>query len=301
MPVMSRKILGFGLIALLVGLGVVPILQASAQQQDRVRAEQFVQIAQRAKQHALSIREMAASKGVSISKMDGLIVEGDALLKDAQTSLADNRLEASRDKAILAMKKYTEAIRSLGETLRPDSQEVERENQEIAKRDAERIQHIREMLKSVPNAPPGLVRDVNDRIVAAEIESKVEPGKRGEAARAPGKMTPVPVMTELVLKAVREIQTWKNIERIKAYLEGIEKHLQKATDEIEQAATRGISVDALKKRLNDLQTLAESAKKKVTNGDINGAMKDINEIQRLMSLIQRDFAQAIRAQSGRGR
>src|SRR3990170_7963782 len=159
---MSRKILGFSLVMLLVGLGVVPILQANAQQQDRVRAEQFVQIAQRAKQHALSIKEMAVSKGVSTTKMDGLIAEGDALLKDAQTFLADNKLTDAITKASLAMRKYTEAIKSLGETLRPDSREAERENQEIAKREAERIQRVREILRSVPNAPPGLVKEVND-------------------------------------------------------------------------------------------------------------------------------------------
>jgi hypothetical protein len=298
---MSRKILGFGLIVLLVGLGVVPILQANAQQQDRVRGEQFVQIAQRAKQHVLSIREMAVSKGVSTSKMDGLIAEGDALLKDAQTSLADNKLADAITKASLAMRKYTEAIKSLGETLRRDSKEVERENQEVAKREAERLQRVREILRSVPNAPPGLVREVNDRIVAAEVESKADAGKRGEAARAGAKTTPVHARTEQVLKAVREIQTWKNVERAKAYLESIEKQLKKTTDEIDRAANRGINVDALKKRLVDLQTLVESAKKKVAGGDIDGAMKDIKEVQRLMSSIQRDYAQAIRAQNGRGR
>lgn len=298
---MSRKILGFGLIVFLVGLGVVPILQANAQQQDRVRAEQFIQIAQRAKQHALSIKEMAVSKGVSTSKMDGLVAEGDALLKDAQTFLASNKLADAITKASLAMKKYTEAIKSLGETLKPDSKEAERENQEIAKREAERLQRVREVLKSVPNAPPGLVKEVNDRIVAAETESKAEPGKRGEAQRATVKITPVPAKTEQVLKAVREIQSWKNNERAKAYLESIEKQVQKTTDEIEKAANRGINVDALKKRLVDLKTLVDSTKKKIANGDINGAMKNLNEIQRLMSLIQRDLAQAIRAQNGRGR
>lgn len=296
---MSRKILGFGLIVLLVGLGVAPFLQANAQQQDRVRAEQFIQIAQRAKQHVLSIREMVVSKGVSTSKMDGLIAEGDALLKDAQIFLADNKLVDAITKTSLAMRKYTEAIKSLGETLRRDSKEVERENQEVAKREAERLQRVREILRSVPNAPPGLVREVNDRIVAAETESKAEAGKRGEAERAGAKITPA--RTEQVLKAVREIQTWKNIERAKAYLESIEKQLKKTTDEIDRAADRGINVDALKKRLVDLQTLVESAKKKVAGGDINGGMKDIKEVQRLMSSIQRDYAQAIRAQNGRGR
>lgn len=299
---MIRKALfGFGLVALLLTLAIVPIIQANAQQQDRVRAEQFVQIADRARQHTVSIRDMAASKGANTAKMDGLIAEGDALLKEARAFLADNKLADAISRATSAMRKYTEAIKSLGEALRPDAEEVEREDQEVAKRETERLERIKQSIRSVPNAPQSLVKAANERLAAAQVAvAKVREVKKPQPQKGdlkPVQMTP---KTSEVLQAVKDIEAWKNNERINAYLKETEKRIQKLAEEIENTSKRGVNVEAIKKRLVELQRLLEVAKKKAATGDVNGTLKDVSEIQRLITLIQKELSTAIRASARPG-
>jgi uncharacterized protein YukE len=262
-----NKILGAGLIALLLCLGVIPVLQASAQQ-DKTRAEQFVQIADRSRVHATSIRDMVASKGVSTSKMDALIAEADSLLKDAKTFLADNKLSDALARATAAMRKYTEAIKSLGETLKPHAQEVERQKVEVEKRETDRIERIRVAVKAVPNAPQAIVKDVNDRLVEAEGAMRKEPAKRPEAEKAE-KQQANPAHVKIA--------------------EALDPQIKRIAGETETIAKRGVNVDSLQKKLTELQQLVEGAKKKVTDGDVNGALKDISKIQELLNSIKREL------------
>ncbi len=281
--VMTRnKIIGAGLVALLLCLGFIPILQASAQQQDKARAEQFVQIADRARGHVISIRDMVASKGVSTFKMDALIAEADSLLKEAKTFLADNKPFDAVAKATAAMRKYTEAIKSLGETLRPQAQEVEREKAEVEMREAGRIERIRVSVRAVPNAPQSLVKEVSDRLVEAEGVMRDDPGKRPEAR-------PANLKTAEALDSVRKIENWQMAQRIVGYLRGLDQQIMKIAGDIETAAKRGANVDSLQKHLAELQQLIDRAKKKVTDGDVNGALNNIRTIQELLNGIAREL------------
>jgi len=45
----------------------------------------------------------------------------------------------------------------------------------------------------------------------------------------------------------------------------------------------------LQKHLAELQQLVEGAKKKVTDGDVNGALKNIGKIQELLNNIKREL------------
>jgi ABC-type transporter Mla subunit MlaD len=282
MIVMTRnKIFGAGLVALLLCLGFIPILQASAQQ-DKTKAEQFIQIADRSREHVVLIRDMVASKGVSTSKMDALIADADSLLKEAKTFLADNKLSDALAKATAAMRKYTEAIRSLGETLRPDAREVEKQRTEVERRENERIGRIRAAVKAVPNAPQSIVKEVNDRLVEAEGAMKNAPAKRPEARPASPK-------TAEALDSVRKLENWQMAQRIIGYLRGVDAQIQKIAGDIETAAKRGANVESLQKHLAELQQLVEGAKKKVIDGDRNVALKDIGKIQELLNNIKREI------------
>ncbi|MCS4537659.1 MAG: hypothetical protein HYY67_02205 [Thaumarchaeota archaeon] len=280
---MRNKIIVAGLVALLLCLGFVPILQANAQQ-DKTRAEQFVQIADRSREHVISIRDMAASKGVSTSKMDALIVEADSLLKEAKTFLADNKLSDALAKATAAMRKYTDAIKSLGGTLKPQAQESERQKAEIEKREADRIERIRVSVKAVPNARPELVKEINDRLVEAEGLMKNQPPNRPEAR-------PMNSKTAEALDLVRKLERedMQMTQRINEYLRGVDAQIQKIAGDIETAAKRGANVESLQKHLAELQQLVEGAKKKVIDGDRNGALKDIGKIQELLNNIKREI------------
>ena len=294
---MTRKtMVGFGLVALLATLAIVPVLQADAQQQDKVRAEQFVQIAERARQHAVSIRDMVASKGANTARMGALISEGDVLLKEARSFLGDGKLADTISRAAGAMRKYTDAIKFLGEALMPDAKEVEKENQEVAKRETERLGRIKEAIRSVPNAPQPLIKVANERLAAAEVAvSKAGEVKRTEPRKVDAKAVQITPKTSEVLQAVKDIEKWKNNERISAYLKETEKRIQQLSEQIENAAKRGANVDALKKRLVELQRLLEIAKKKGDAGDVNGALKDFSEIQRLITLIQKELSTVTKA------
>ena len=291
MIAMARnKIFGAGLVALLLCLGFIPILQASAQQ-DKTKAEQFVQIADRSREHVVFIRDMVASKGVSTSKMDALIADADSLLKEAKTFLADNKLSDALAKATAAMRKYTEAIRSLGETLRPDAREVERQRVEVERRETERIERIRVAVKAVPNAPQAIVNEVNQRLVEAEGAMKNAPAKRPDAQKVEQKPPAIPAgsKTDEALKSIRKLEEMQMKVRIDGYLRGVEAQIQKIAGDIETAAKRGANVDSLQKHLAELQQLVEGAKKKVTDGDVNGALKNIGKIQELLNNIKREL------------
>ena len=292
MIAMARnKIFGAGLVALLLCLGFIPILQASAQQ-DKTKAEQFVQIADRSREHVVFIRDMVASKGVSTSKMDALIADADSLLKEAKTFLADNKLSDALAKATAAMRKYTEAIRSLGETLRPDAREVERQRVEVERRETERIERIRVAVKAVPNAPQAIVNEVNQRLVEAEGARKNAPAKRPDAQKVEQKLPPTAnSRIDEALRSIRKLTNETEImeQRIIGYLRGVDPQIRKIAGDIETAAKRGANVDSLQKHLAELQQLVEGAKKKVTDGDVNGALKNIGKIQELLNNIKREL------------
>ncbi|MBM3896983.1 MAG: hypothetical protein FJ358_00405 [Thaumarchaeota archaeon] len=286
-----NKIFGAGLIAILLCLGVIPVLQANAQQ-DKTRAEQFVQIAERSRVHAVSIRDMAASKGVSTSKMDALIAEADSLLKEAKTFLADGRLADALARATAAMRKYTEAIKSLGETLKPHAQEVERQKVEVEKREADRIERIRVAVKAVPNAPQSIVKEVNERLVEAEGAMKKEPAKMPEADKQQARQ--VNPKTAEALNSVKKLENWQMQQRINGYLRGLDPQIKKISDDIETAARRGVNVESVRKHFTELQQLVEGVKKKVADGDIDGALKDIKTIQELLNSIKRELVNVTR-------
>ena len=284
---MRSKIFGASLIALLLCLGVTPILQASAQQ-DKTRAEQFVLIADRSREHVVFIRDMVGSKGVSTSKMDALIADADSLLKEAKTFLADNKLSDALAKASAAMRKYTDAVRSLGETLRPDALEVEKQRAEVEKRETERIERIRAAVKAVPNAPQAIVKEVSDRLVEAEGAMKNAAAKRPDAQKVEQR-PPANSMTNEALKSVRKLEELQMRQRIIEYLRGVDAQIQKIAGDIETAAKRGANVESLQKNLAELQQLVEGAKKKVGDNDVNGALKDIGKIQELLNNIKREL------------
>ena len=285
-----NKILGAGLIALLLCLWVIPVLQVSAQQ-DKTRAEQFVQIADRSRVHAVSIRDMVASKGVSTSKMDALIAEADSLLKEAKTFLADNKLSDALVKAAASMRKYTEAIKSLGETLKPHAQEIEKQKVEVAKREADRIERIRVAVKAVPNAPQAIIKEVNERLVEAEGVMKNEPAKRPEADKQQARQNP---KTAEALNSVKKLENFTMQQRINGYLRGLDPQIKKVASDIETIAKRGVNVDSPQKKFRELQQLVESVKKKVADGDINGALADIRTIHDLLNSIKKEIIEMSR-------
>ena len=287
-----KKILGAGLVALLLCLAVIPIFQASAQQQDKDRAERFVQIADRSREYVVSIRDMVASKGVSTSKMDGLIAEADSLLEEAKTFLANTKLPEAIAKATAAMRKYTEAIKSLGETLRPQEQEVEREKAEVEMREAGRIERIRVSVKAVPNAPQAIMKEVNERLVEAEGAMKSKPVNRPEAQRMEQKPQAIPAdsMTYEALLSVRKLTLdFTMVNRINGYLRGVDPQIKKIADDIGNIAKMGANVESVQKKFTELQGLVESTKKKVDNNDVNGALKDISKIQELLSRMRMEL------------
>jgi len=275
---MCNKIIVAGLVALLLCLGFVPILQANAQQ-DKTRAEQFVQIADRSREHVISIRDMAASKGVSTSKMDALIAEADSLLKEAKTFLADNKLSDALAKSTAAMRKYTDAIKSLGGTLKPQAQESERQKAEIEKRETDRIERIRVAVRAVPNAPPALVKEISDRLVEAEGMMKNQSPNRPEAR-------PMNPKTAEALDSVRQLQVMQMAQRINDYLRGVDPQIKRIASDIETAARRGSNVDSLRNHLTELQQLVEGAKKKIADRDQNGAIRDLNGVLHDIKTIQ---------------
>lgn len=290
----SKKIIGLGLIALLLGLAPIPILHANAQQQDRVRSEQFVIIAERVREHAVFIRGMVASKGISTARMDALIAEADDSLKEAKSLLAENRISNARASAIAAMRKYTDSIKTLGETLRPEVNELEKERAEIVKREAERIERIRIAVRAVPDCPEPLKKEVNERLFAAEVAIKPEPVKRPEAqmpAVAPPADAPrlVKVKTIEALESVRKIENWQTTQRIVNYLRGIDLQIKKITEEIDRAEKGGRNVEPLQKKLAEVQELVESAKNKVSSKDVDGALIDAKKIQQIIMDLHREL------------
>lgn len=293
----TRKSLGFALIALLIG-GVVsfPTFVASAAEQDKVKAEAFVEIAKKAGEHAIALRDLVKSKDLGTGKMNESISKGETFLKEAQTLLANNEFAKAIEKARQAMKAFAEAMKSVGRATDIEKEkEAGRRILEAIARHRERIDKIRSALPNATGAPQkvvdavnkikGLLNEAEKLLKEAEDIIKSSPSNSSETAK---KMGDANRKVAEAHKILIEVTRHHEAKRFAGFIKGIEKELDRAKKLVEQ---RGGSAN-LTAKLGDAEDLVKNAKTKLDSGDVKGALKDIKEAREVLHSVIKELAKA---------
>ncbi len=295
----ANVIVSVVLAAALLGALSAPRLGVYGAEQDKSRAEVFVEIAKKALETTLSLRDLAQSKGLDITRMNALIARGEALLKEAEGQLANNEFQKASEKAREAMKAFSDAIRSLGKAFDKEEEEQERGQGilEAISRARDRIEKIRASLPETEGASQKLVEAVNkvkgllseaEKLLGeAEAVIQSSPSNASEAAK---KMAEANRKLAEAHRALEEALKHGDKKRLDHFTKGIEKELEKVKKLVEQRGEG--NTEALKAKLAQIETLIEEAEKKAEAGDMKGAMQDIKEARDLLHSVVKDLAKS---------
>ncbi len=307
----NRMLLGLTLIAILV-IGVTgQNLAAYGQDQGRRQvqaAERFIEVAERAQALIIQFRDTANAKGVDVSKVNVAITDGESLLEEAKERLAVDDPNGAVKKARDAMKKFVRAIKAFGDNLEEDGDGLNRTDKRSQRvlravdRSKARIDRLDLILEKMVNMPPNLRADVRQHLEAAEgaldkaiVAINSDPQNVRLAASS---LADANNEMKDAFKSLREVAAWKNAQRLDRFVTNMEKRIETLQKRLDLFADRGIDVDEVNVKLTRIKALLESSQEKAKNGDMNGAIQDLRNVQRSLKQVQQEIRTLI-AQNGR--
>ncbi len=307
----NRMLIGLTLIAILV-IGLTgPSLAAYGQDQGRRQteaAERFIEVAERAQGLIIQFRDTADAKGVDVSKVNEAIIDGESLLAEAKERLAADDPNDAVKKARDAMRKFVRAIKAFGNNLEEGGDGLSRADKSSQRllravdRSKVRIDRLESILEKMVNLPPNLRADVREHLDAAEnsLEEALaainsDPPNLRLAARS---LSEANNEMKDAFKSLREVAAWKNAQRLERFVTNMEKRIETLQKRLEIFADRGIDVDDVNVKLTRIEALLESSDEKAKNGDMNGSIQELRNVQRSFKQVQQDIRNLI-AQNGR--
>ena len=119
---MYRKMFtGLTLAALLTITALFPVV-GYATQADQSKAEKFMDIAEKALEQTIRLRNRAQEKGANVTAANDLIVEGESLLNEAKTAFSSNDFLLAYEKAKQAQARFRDALETFEVPLTAEEQ-----------------------------------------------------------------------------------------------------------------------------------------------------------------------------------
>ncbi len=287
------QLAGLLIVAVLVTASIQPL---AAGVPDQAKAQKFIEIAEDSGALASRLVDQAKSRGINVSTATVLIQEGDSLLAEAKTAFSKSDFVAAFERARLAQEKFRDAAKHLNLDEASAFHEKAEGLLEAIARARLRIKSIRETLASITLTPEnqGLVSQIKSKLASAEDElANAEAAVRAEPAKASEAAIMLAQAEKNIAEAfvaLTQLAHLANSHRAEAFLKEVEKHVQRLKEELARLAKRGVKVDDLNAQLATVEQLIAAARIKLKNGDINGALADIQQADQLLKAIQREIA-----------
>lgn len=166
--VQKTKVIGLVLVAILATASVGGFV-VYAQSTSTSKVPDYIAIAEKTRDQAKELADLAHSKGVNMSRVYALIDRGSQILEEAKTHLANNETARAVSKARVAMQYFTNAIRGVDTLF---TREIRKEQivqglMNLITRLENRIQKIREEV-----AASNVSQTVKDEINASLDEAQ---------------------------------------------------------------------------------------------------------------------------------
>lgn len=288
----TGKIAGLLLASILI-LATIPTLYASAAQQEQTKAEKFIEIAEQAKEHADKLINKAKEGGVDVTAANNLMGEGTKLLNDAKDAFSKNDFQTAFSKARQAQEKFRDALRSLKTPAHEAAQERGRGILVAVDNAYERIQRLRDVIAKIPVSPENekplswaklnltqaenSLTDARNAIQKYEFNVDVAAKKLAEANKYISQ-------AYAALKHIGNRSLW----RAESFLKGIEKHVEKVKERVNQLAEKGFNIQELQTKLTRVDELIQKARASALAGDKKATLAFIKEIDHLLHEITKE-------------
>lgn len=277
----TKKLLGFTTIAILL-LAFVPAVSVAAAQSQQVRAKQFIEIAEAARNHATNLKELASSRGISTTSAQRSLTEGEDLLAQANAALASTPPDFAKasEKAREAMSRFRDAARTLGSEV--EQQGLGRPAEvrgllEAINRTELRVSRFMDIMNSLNLAANDATR-VQAEEKIAEAREKLQNATAKLEGIAPGEELK-PESANVVSEAARILGDANQLiaeahilmarmagstyaARAEAFSQAMTEATQRAQQAIDRARAAGVPVErvqALQARLQSALTLIQDA------------------------------------------
>lgn len=280
-----NKLVAILILTAVVGGFVSPVFALG----DQTKAKTFIQTAEKASEITLEFVERARSSGTDVSRALSLVEEGNILLTQAKAAYDEGDYDSASIDAIIAQIRFRDALRTLGS----ERSSIEKEDRarliEAIERARERIQRTREILDAtdVGESLKGQMKTKLDQ--AEELLRKAESilesdiGNISAAAREMAQAEKLIAEAFIVLEQASQVP---NKHRIEAFLENMEKEIQRLRDDLEKLAMKGIVVDDLKSLVDAAESLLRSARGKTSDGDLVEILSDIHQARRIIEQVR---------------
>lgn len=279
-----NKLVAILILTAVVGGFVSPVFALG----DQTKAKTFIQTAEKASEITLEFVERARSSGTDVSRALSLVEEGNILLTQAKAAYDEGDYDSASIDAIIAQIRFRDALRTLGS----ERSSIEKEDRarliEAIERARERIQRTREILDATDvGESQGQMKTKLDQ--AEELLRKAESilesdiGNISAAAREMAQAEKLIAEAFIVLEQASQVP---NKHRIEAFLENMEKEIQRLRDDLEKLAMKGIVVDDLKSLVDAAESLLRSARGKTSDGDLVEILSDIHQARRIIEQVR---------------
>jgi len=287
----ERKAAALLIMAVIVAACAPPVTASG----DQTKAMMFMQVAEKSREIALELIERAKATGIDVSLAAGLVEEGSNLLNTARAAYEGGDYDSAAADAKSAQEKFREALKASGpETPSIEEQEAKPRLLEAIERAGERIGRVREALSSSTEISESLRGQIDSKLIQAEgLLSEAESILRTNvksASEAAQRLAQAEKLISETFVALKQASHGPNMHRIEAFLNNLEREISKLRGELEKLAQRGVKVDDLKGLLSNAENLVESARGKASNGDLSGALSDIQQAREIMRQVRNEIA-----------
>ena len=289
----QRRTAALLIIAVMAAACVLPVTARD----DQMKAEVFVEIAEKAREITLGFIEKAALAGNDVSVSVNLLEEGSRLLTQAKTAYDEADYESAAADARLAQEKFRDALKALGSennSSEEDEEDAKPRLLEAIERARERIRKVREVLSSSNDISENLREQINAKLIQAEgllneAESIVGTNVKN-ASEAAQKLGQAEKLVSEAFVMLKHASHEPNRHRIEAFLRNMERDISRLRSELEKLVKKGNNVEDLNSSLSQAENLVGSAREKSAKDDLAGALTDIQQAKEIIQQVRKEIA-----------
>jgi len=269
-------------------------LPVRAEEQDQARAEEFIKIVRKISENATYLKDLAKAKGADVTSAEKLISEGKVLIENAQSTLDKGNYTLAFQKEKEAQTKFRDAIKSLTEPTGETEEEKAKDILAATDRATERIQRLRETIASISPTTENqnYIDLVNERIGEAEknlADAKSAIEKTPNTSAAAKLLGEANKNMEEALKGLNLIADWTVTWRSENFLNGLERELARAKDQLESVAKKGAKTEDLRVKLTEVEETVKDARAKLLNSDKKDALTKIKEARNILQELSKEL------------
>ena len=290
------KILGLT-IAVLFSLATVVPLSTFATSDSQSRASEFIDIAQSGLDQAVKLRDEAVASGFNATFVNGLIADGDALLKEARVAFENGDFGASIEKAHNAQAEFRDALKAIDTSAGDGNGEDKGKGiLEAASRAEDIIERLRDVVEGINVTTDNelYINWVNanlslaaNNLAAVVTVLNTNPANISLSVQL---LATANKNIEDAFKAIQQIGYWSVGWRADSFLNAIRKDLEKTREDLANAEKKGIAVGDLKTKLTEAEAKIDNARTKLLSGDKQNAQTEVKDARSILHDVTKELA-----------